>query len=140
MSQLKVFTVSVDMNDKEIDKMIKEMNFINSTEDGPSVLTIDGYCKDPRPLWQIKEVVEFAKKIVAKGVCCELVTSTHIKEVMPEGTDENYMLNSLGGIEIWLLSKGYKLENVLITIGIMREFVEDFKENQTEYKRILKTK
>ena len=139
MSQLKVFTLSSNMNDAELDLTIRKMHHINKTEEGPSVLTIDGFCKDPRPLWQIKEVVEFAKKLVSKGVCNELVTSTNIKEVMPEDVDPNILLNSLGSMEIWLLSKGYKLESVLITVGIMQEFVEDFQVHAPEYKRILQT-
>lgn len=140
MSQLKIFTIDPNMNDHEIDDMIRRIHEINQREEGPSVLTIDGYCKDPRPLWQIKEVVNFAKKIVSKGICNELVTSTNIKEVMPSDVNPNILTNSLGSIEVWLLSKGYKLESVLISIGIMREFVEDFQVNAAEYKRILKAK
>lgn len=140
MSQLKIFTIDPYMNDSQIDEMIRKIHQINQREEGPSVLTIDGFCKDPRPLWQIKEVVNFAKKLVSKGICNELVTSTNIKEVIPPDVDPEMLANGLGSMEIWLLSKGYKLESVLISIGIMREFVEDFSSHAAEYKRILKAK
>lgn len=96
------FNFSVKMTDADIRQAVYEATVITEKTREGVLVSIDGYDQDPRDLWNIPEVVTFAKRLVDHGVCSVATVSTTLdpKFEGPGG-------KPFGGFEIWLLSKGY---------------------------------
>jgi hypothetical protein len=95
---LAFFNFSVKMTDADIRRSVYEAAVITQKMGEGVLVSIDGYDNDPRDLWNIPEVVVFAKRLVANGVCSVAVVSTILDPKFdgPGG-------RPFGGFEVWLL-------------------------------------
>ena len=116
-----IYNVDAKMKDDDIRQMIVQgFKLIEMSNDG-AMLAMDGYGEDPRELWQIPEAINFAKKLVAMGVCSVLTISTYLN---PKYDDGSNVGRPFGAFELWLLAKqelGKKIENNRLA-ALLQEF------------------
>lgn len=99
---LAFYNVDVKMKDSEIRDMVKTgFEMCHKTGKG-GLLSVDGYNEDPRDLWQIPEVINFAKKLCAMGVCSILELSTYLDPTWESTSNAG---RPFGAFELWLLAK-----------------------------------
>jgi hypothetical protein len=103
----------------------------------PAVCAIYGFDKDPRPIWLIPEAVSFCKKIMESGFTSELFVTTHIKQGLPKGVTTESLGHTLGSFEIWAISKGYKMNNLMVTEGLWKEFEEDLLKSNEIHQKVI---
>lgn len=136
---LRVYCLDVDISESDMDILVQKVYCDSKKHSGVATITINGYGKDERSLWHIPEVVTFCKKLTDSGLLHLLAPTTHVKEAMPEGyEDSDEFLNTFGSLEIWLLGLGYKLDDLLLTLPMMEEFMETLHKSMGKYKKLCK--
>ena len=122
------YNVDIKMQDSEIRTLvINGLNSLNLMASDPDqdggMMSIDGFDRDPRELWQIPEVVNFAKKLVAMGVMSILTISTYLNPKFGQSKESK----PFGAFELWLLAKeelGNNLQGEKL-IGMFEKFKQD---------------
>jgi hypothetical protein len=97
-----MYDVNPSMRDQEIRELVLSGFFLAMKTNEGGLLTVGGYGHDPRDLWDIPEVVNFARKLVSMGVMSILTMSTYLEPRWGEETAGK----PFGAFELWLLAKG----------------------------------
>ncbi len=105
-TQIQILLCQIQKNetDESLRKRMIEMENIlskNSFKTG-FILTIDGYDRDSRELWEIPEVRTLTKRIVKIGLISLLDVSTTWRR----NEDPIYHM-TFGALEMWAISKGF---------------------------------
>jgi hypothetical protein len=139
---LRVYNFDLSMSDEDIKfaavTAYEDRTKKSGNENNPAVCALFGFDKDPRPIWLIPEAVAFCKKIMASGFASELFVTTHIKQGLPEGITTESLGHTLGSFEVWAISKGYKMDNLMVTPGLWKEFEEDLLNSNEIHKKVIK--
>lgn len=133
---LRVYCLDIDLSDSDISVLVQKIFSDGRKNTGLATITINGYGRDKRSLWHIPEVKEFCKKLCSSGLLHTLAPATNVKEVVPEGYNGEQFSNTFGALEIWLISLGYKLDDLMLTIPMMEEFLELMENTALKYKKL----
>tara|TARA_Y100000034_G_scaffold136085_2_gene210722 strand:+ start:1131 stop:1658 length:528 start_codon:yes stop_codon:yes gene_type:complete len=92
-----------DMTQERIHACMKEIAPTVIRKNQGCVITVDGYDNDERELYDIPEVVDLFKRLMAEGFISLLEVSTSIEEMAPEGMPVPFP--GLGALEVWAMSE-----------------------------------
>lgn len=93
--------LDIDMSDFEIKECIKTLIPVCTTKRQGFCLTINGFDKDRRELWQIPEAICFMRRLCELGFISALEVSTTCADFFKE----RYKVDKLpgfGAIEVWM--------------------------------------
>jgi hypothetical protein len=89
--------VTADMNDDELKEIIHRIYPRVCKEQQGCLVTISGYCNDPRELWEIPEAIDFCQRLIDVGFISILAP---IAQIALPGT------SAFGAIEVWFVANG----------------------------------
>jgi len=138
-------SLEVCMSDEEIKECIRNMIPVCIEKKQGFCLTIDGFCKDERDLWNIPEAVVFMKRLCKLGFISVLEVSTTCPALMKKEYENiTEKLPGFGALEVWMCAtnrmESGKNEMDKATIEIFLDHLNDsniraekvFKENSIE--------
>ena len=138
---LRVYNFDSSMSEDDIKAGVitayKDRTANPKNKNEPAVCAIYGFDKDPRPIWLIPEAVKLCKKIINSGFTSELFVTTHIKQGLPKGVTTESLGHTLGSFEIWAISKGYKMNNLMVTEGLWKEFEDDLLKSNEIHQKVI---
>jgi hypothetical protein len=106
MADFLCLSLYADMTDDEIKDCIQQMMPVCKVKQQGFCLTVGGFDKDPRELWEIPESVAFFKKLVDLGFIAALEVSTTASGLVREDFFGVPKLPGFGALEVWMCATG----------------------------------
>jgi hypothetical protein len=108
----------------QITDMIRKIQPVCLENQQGFCLSISGFDDDPRELYQIREVIEFTKRLVKLGFMSCLHVTTTIKDLIPEPF-KSRRLPGLGALELWLFASEQMKPSLELDKSTFQTFVND---------------